>query len=165
MTAVNLKESYLRAKRALFDRYYDYLNEKQREAVYRVNGPVLILAGAGSGKTTVLVNRLAFLIRYGDAYHSDLVPTDVTEDDIRGIEEAASLPHDELGEYLTRFSFRAPEPWQVMAITFTNKAAKEIKTRISSIFGEDSEEANGIKRGTFHSICVQILRRYGDRIG
>ena len=163
--ASNLNDEYLRAKRALFDKYYENLNEKQREAVYQVNGPLLILAGAGSGKTTVLVNRLAFIIRYGDAYHSDLVPTDVTEDDVREIENAANLPHDELGEYLTRFSFRAPEPWQVMAITFTNKAAKEIKSRIAAIFGEDSEEVNEIKSGTFHSICVQILRRYGDQIG
>ena len=165
MALTELGGSYLKAKRALFDKYYENLNDKQREAVYHVNGPLLILAGAGSGKTTVLVNRLAFLIRYGDAYNNDLVPADVTEEDIREIENAASLPHDELGEYLTRFTFRAPEPWQVMAITFTNKAAREIKSRIASIFGEESEETAEIKSGTFHSICVQILRRYGDQIG
>ncbi len=161
----NLQESYLRLKRELFDKYYDKLNDKQREAVYHVSGPLLILAGAGSGKTTVLVNRLAYTIRYGDAYNSDLVPTDVNEDSITDMQKALSLPREELGEYLERFSVNPPAPWQVMAITFTNKAAREIKSRIQTIFGEDSEEASEIKTGTFHSICVQILRKYGDNIG
>lgn len=165
MSSSSLKQSYLEAKRRLFDKYFDSLNEKQREAVYTVNGPLLILAGAGSGKTTVLVNRLAFIIRYGNAYYSDLVPTDVTEDDIEEINNAANLDRNELGEYLTRFAVNPPRPWEVMAITFTNKAAREIKSRIASIFGEDSDEVNEIKSGTFHSICVQILRRYGDHIG
>lgn len=165
MTDLTLRQSYLTAKRALFDKYYEKLNDKQREAVYTVNGPLLILAGAGSGKTTVLVNRLAYLIRYGDAYRSELVPTDVNEAMIGDIKNAMNLSHDELGEYLTRFAVNPPQPWQVMAITFTNKAAREIKSRIAAIFGEDSTEAAEIKTGTFHSICVQILRRYGEQIG
>ncbi len=161
----NLQQSYLAAKRKLFDKYYDNLNEKQREAVYHVNGPLLILAGAGSGKTTVLVNRLCYLISYGNAYLSELVPTDVTEETLHDMENALTLSHDELGEYLTRFRIGAPKPWQVMAITFTNKAAKEIKNRLAAVFGENSEEALDICSGTFHSVCVQILRRYGDQIG
>ncbi len=165
MTDQYIRQSYLEAKRKLFDKYYENLNDKQREAVYHVDGPLLILAGAGSGKTTVLVNRIAHIIRYGNAYHSDLVPTDVSEQDIAEIESASALPHDELGEYLTRFAVNPPQPWQVMAITFTNKAAREIKARIGSIFGEDSEELKDIRSGTFHSICVQILRRYGEAIG
>ncbi|MBE6542693.1 MAG: ATP-dependent DNA helicase PcrA, partial [Ruminococcaceae bacterium] len=165
MTELNLRQTYLTTKRALFDKYYEKLNIKQREAVYTVNGPLLILAGAGSGKTTVLVNRLAYLIRYGDAYRSELVPTGVSEAMISEMNEAMKLEHDELGEYLTRFAINPPQPWQVMAITFTNKAAREIKTRIASIFGEDSAEVAEIKTGTFHSICVQILRRYGEHIG
>ena len=62
MAELNLRESYLCAKRALFDKYYSNLNGKQREAIYKIDGPLLILAGAGSGKTTVLVNRLCYLI-------------------------------------------------------------------------------------------------------
>lgn len=165
MTDVQLRTMYLSAKRALFDKYFEKLNDKQREAVYTVNGPLLILAGAGSGKTTVLVNRLAYLIRYGNAYRSDLVPTDVNETMLTEMKNALSLPHEELGNYLTRFAVDPPKPWQVMAITFTNKAAREIKSRIGSIFGEDSEEVAEIQSGTFHSICVRILRKYGDHIG
>lgn len=165
MTDLTLRQKYLTVKRGLFDKYYEKLNDKQREAVYQIEGPLLILAGAGSGKTTVLVNRLAYIIRYGNAYHADLVPTDVNEAVIREMEAAAELDHDELGAYLTRFAVNPPQPWQVMAITFTNKAAREIKSRITSIFGEGSTEANDIRSGTFHSICVQILRRYGEAIG
>ncbi len=165
MADLTLREKYLRAKRGLFDKYFENLNDRQREAVYQTEGPLLILAGAGSGKTTVLVNRLAYLIRYGNAVHTDLVPTKVSEEMIAEIESAASLPREELGEYLTRFAVNPPAPWQVMAITFTNKAAGEIKTRIGSIFGEDSEDAADIRSGTFHSICVQILRRWGEAIG
>ena len=165
MTDLTLRQKYLTVKRGLFDKYYEKLNDKQREAVYQIEGPLLILAGAGSGKTTVLVNRLAYIIRYGNAYHADLVPTDVNEAVIREMEAAAELDHDELGAYLTRFAVNPPQPWQVMAITFTNKAAREIKSRITSIFGEESTEAGDIRSGTFHSICVQILRRYGEAIG
>lgn len=165
MSEQSIKQSYLAAKRRLFDRYYGNLNEKQREAVYHVNGPLLILAGAGSGKTTVLVNRLCYLISYGNAYLSDLVPADITEETLVDMEMAMALDHDALGEYLTRFRIGAPKPWQVMAITFTNKAAKEIKNRLAVIFGEDSEEVLDICTGTFHSVCVQILRRWGDQIG
>jgi len=162
---MTLYEEYTKLKRQLFDRYYNKLNDKQREAVYTVNGPLLILAGAGSGKTTVLVNRISHIIRYGNAYYSPLVPPDVTEEEIEDMRRALELDRDELSEYLLRFRVNPAPAWSVMGITFTNKAANEIKSRIASVFGEDSDEVRDIRTGTFHSICVRILRRWADRIG
>ena len=98
------------------------MNDMQKAAVQNTEGPLLILAGAGSGKTTVLVSRIAYIVEKGLA-----------------------------------------RPWQILAITFTNKAANELKSRLSLYLGE--ENASEIYAGTFHSVCVKILRRYGDRIG
>ena len=156
------KIRFLKAKRALFDKYYSFLNEKQREAVYTVNGPVLILAGAGSGKTTVLTNRIAHIIRYGDAYFSNDLPDFLTSDDIEAHEMAINLTKEELGRYLEIFAKYPCKPWSVLAITFTNKAANEIKARLERIF---EEKANDIWAGTFHSICVRILRTHGEHVG
>ena len=156
------KNRFLKAKRALFDKYYSFLNEKQREAVYTVNGPVLILAGAGSGKTTVLTNRIAHIIRYGNAYYSNDVPDFLTSDDIEAHEKAINLSKEELGNYLESFSKYNCPPWAILAITFTNKAANEIKTRLDNIL---NESASDIWAGTFHSVCMRILRSHGTEVG
>lgn len=160
-----LNEEYTKLKRQLFDRYYASLNERQREAVYTVNGPLLILAGAGSGKTTVLVRRISHIIRYGNAYYSNAVPETLGEKELSEMRAALELDGEELGEFLLRFKVSPAPAWSVMGITFTNKAANEIRSRLESVFGEDSEEARDIRTGTFHSICVRILRRWADRIG
>ena len=157
-----LNDRFLQAKRKLFDRIFDHLNDKQREAVYTVNGPLLILAGAGSGKTTVLVNRIGYMIRYGNTYHSDRVPAFVTEQDVKELEDAVSLPKEEAEALLDRYSENRVKAWSILSITFTNKAANEMKTRLEKKVGE---EASAIWAGTFHSICVKLLRRYGSRIG
>ncbi len=149
-------------KKKLFDKYYSHLNERQREAIYNVNGPLLILAGAGSGKTTVLVNRIAHIIRYGNAYYSNYMPADIT---VRDLELASQLEGEALGNFLVKLATDSPRPWEVLAVTFTNKAANEIKSRVASKFGEDSSEAHDIWTGTFHSVCMRILRRYCTYVG
>ena len=160
-----IKERYIRAKRALFDKAYASLNEKQREAVFTTEKPLLVLAGAGSGKTTVLVKRIAFIIKYGNAYYSENVPESVTEEQVHGLELAADLPTEEIEQLLPVFINNPCPPWQVLAITFTNKAANEIKTRLAGAFSGNETIASDIWAGTFHSICMRILRKYGDRIG
>ena len=123
-----LSQRYLTAKQALFERAYHTLNPRQQEAVFHVDGPLLILAGAGSGKTTVLVRRIAFLIRYGNAYFSDRVPQNLTEERVRRLEAAAeTLTPADVQPILDEFADSPCPPYRVLAITFTNKAANEIK--------------------------------------
>ena len=163
----DIQNRYLAAKRALFDRYYARLNEQQREAVYHINGPLLVLAGAGSGKTTVLVERIAYIIRYGDAYRCNAVPADLAESDVTALEHAATadMSRTEQGELLSRFAVDPCPPWRVLAITFTNKAAGEIKTRIADAFPHDETVSRDIWAGTFHSVCMRMLRRYTAEAG
>lgn len=166
MPDANIEFQYNLLKRKLFDKYYFKLNDVQRECVYTINGPLMILAGAGSGKTTVLVNRLTYIVRYGDAYKNDWVPDDISSSDILDMQKAYdTLTGDALGDYLERFRIMPPPAWAVLAVTFTNKAAGEIKERVSACFGEGSTEADEMWTGTFHSVCMRILRRYGDLLG
>ena len=161
---MQLHDRFLKAKRALFEKAYIELNDMQRKAVFTVDGPLLILAGAGSGKTTVLVKRIAFIIKYGNAYASEYVPFDVSERDVARLEDAINYPKEEIIPLLDQFATNACAPWRMLAITFTNKAAGEIKSRINSQLG-DSNIANEIWSGTFHSICLRILRVHGEKIG
>ena len=160
----NLGDRYIRAKRALFNKAYAELNDMQRKAVFSVDGPLLILAGAGSGKTTVLVKRIAFIIKYGNAYASEYVPYDVTEGEVATLEDAIHLSKEEILPLLDRFAQNPCAPWRMLAITFTNKAAGEIKSRINAQLG-NTDLANEIWSGTFHSICLRILRVHADKIG
>ncbi len=150
--------------RALFDLQYDFLNEKQRQAVYSVNGPLLVLAGAGSGKTTVLVHRIAHIIRYGDVYARPEALPDwmMNEETVENLLAMRELPKEEMAAALRDYAVGACPPWAVLTITFTNKAANEMKSRLATVLSEAAEE---IWAGTFHAICMRILRRYGDRLG
>ncbi len=160
----DLNRRFVSAKKALFDKLYGGLNEKQREAIYSVDGPLLVLAGAGSGKTTVLVNRIAHIIKYGKAYESDILPEGFTENDVKMLEDAIQLEPDEIAAVLSTYSVEPCPPWQILSITFTNKAANEMKERIARVLG-DEEMAKEVWAGTFHSICVRLLRRFGENIG
>ncbi len=157
------KNEFLSLKRSLFDKLYDNLNDEQRQAVFTVNGPLLVLAGAGTGKTTVLVNRIAHIVRFGNAYFSDSVPSDMTEAQLNELKGALSLSKEELTDVLSEFITEPCPPWAILCITFTNKAANEMKSRLALTLGE--EYAFEIWAGTFHSICVRLLRKYGESIG
>ena len=156
------KSEILALRRAVLEKDFARMNDRQKQAVFTVNGPLLILAGAGSGKTTVLINRIANILRYGDAYNSTYLRDDLDENDI-----AACKAYIENGTPLTtesqeHLSVSACAPWRIMAITFTNKAAGELKDRLCAMLGETG---NDIWASTFHSTCARILRRDGERIG
>jgi len=129
----------------IFEKIYPKLNPAQREAVLAVTGPLLVLAGAGSGKTTVLVNRIAQIIKYGQLGEQNV--------DIPVAEGASPA---ELEQALTAHAVNPCPPWAVLAITFTNKAAGEIKRRLQTALG--SEQAGELWAGTFHSVCAKLLR-------
>lgn len=155
------KEKILTLRKRVMEKDFARMNERQREAVFTTDGAVLVLAGAGSGKTTVLVNRIANLIRYGTAYTSTFVQPDLTDDDLAECE--AYLNGGTLSDGVrSRLSVSACRPWRVMAITFTNKAAGELKDRLCTMLGEAGNE---VWASTFHSSCAKILRRDADRLG
>ena len=146
---------FLRARRELIRADFHTLNDRQQEAVLATEGPLLILAGAGSGKTTVLIHRIANLLQYGCASDSEELPPQVDEAMLRELEQN--------GPEARRLAALHPvEPWRILAITFTNKAAGELKDRLERMLGE---EARDIWALTFHSACVRILRRDAEKLG
>ena len=148
-------------KKQALERVFSRMNERQKKAVFRIDGPVLILAGAGSGKTTVLVNRIANMVRFGDAYSAPNFEEYSPEQRafLQGFIDGKESDLDTLSAILAH---RPVRPWNILAITFTNKAAGELKSRLASMLGEDAQD---IGAGTFHSACVWILRREIDRLG
>ena len=141
---------------------FERMNDMQLKAVLSVDGPLLILAGAGSGKTTVLVNRIANIIKYGKAYGSDIIETRVNDDTLDLLSAYYNGDSSVYEQIKNVLAVDAPKPWEILAFTFTNKAANEFKERLSLRIGEC---ANDIWAGTFHSVCVRILRRNADRLG
>ncbi len=153
---------FLRLRKECMETEFARMNPMQRKAVFHTEGPLLILAGAGSGKTTVLVNRIACILKYGCAYASDAAPGEITEDDltfVRGCLEKKEFGGERLAKLL---AVRPAPPWTIMAITFTNKAANELKERLAALLGPTAED---IWACTFHSACSRILRRDIDKLG
>ncbi len=194
------KQEFIELRKKLLEKEYKKLNPPQRQAVFQTEGPLLVLAGAGSGKTSVLVNRIAYIIKYGDAYHGNYVPDSLTSEDLacmRGIldgQGTASSPggaplqaavssqaggsgaggitpdktaikgaSDMLPQRITDLMKDKPtHPASILAITFTNKAAKEMKQRLEGILGESVSD---LWVSTFHACCVRILRRDIEKLG
>ncbi len=141
---------------------FNRMNNMQLKAVLSVDGPLLILAGAGSGKTTVLVNRIANLMKFGSAFGSNEVNARVDENTLNLMNAYYNGDNSVYEDIKRVLSVDAPMPWEILAFTFTNKAANELKDRLVLRIGES---ANDIWAGTFHSICVRILRRNAELLG
>jgi len=175
MDRMEFDKRFIAARRAAIALDFAHLNDVQREAVMATSGPLLLLAGAGSGKTTVLINRIANLLKYGNGSDSGYVPGDATEDDLFFLEEYISegtrilksgaqkvSPDGPQGRVRSLCAVDPVEPWRIIAITFTNKAAGEMKERLERMLGRGADD---IWAMTFHSACARMLRRDIDRLG
>ncbi len=152
--------SFIAAKQAALKHYFSRMNEMQQQAVFTVNGPVLVLAGAGSGKTTVIVNRIANLINFGNAYYDENAA--YSDDEVQFLNDYAQGKTDDFDTLRDIVAVNPVKPWNILAITFTNKAAGELKERLESMLGE---EGGGVNASTFHSACMRILRSEIENLG
>ena len=154
---------FINARRNYIASTFNDLNDMQLEAAMATEGPLLLLAGAGSGKTTVLINRIANLMRFGCGSDTQYIPEDITEDDIIFLENIVNSQNDADHEIAERLCAVSPVlPWNIIAITFTNKAANELKERLGRILGPQAQDVWAM---TFHSACCRILRKNIDRLG
>lgn len=154
---------YSALRQSIIEEDFAALNDKQREAVFCTEGPLLLLAGAGSGKTTVLINRIINLLKYGRGYEDPCAPPGATDADLKAMAAYLADPQPDVPEHIVDLcAVDVPRPWEIIAITFTNKAAGELKERLEAACGPVAED---IWAQTFHSACIRILRRYGDRVG
>ena len=158
----DITKEYLALRDQYIESRFARLNPVQRQAVFATEGPLLILAGAGSGKTTVLVNRIANIIRFGSAHGSTELPRPVTEADLNDLRNAVAAGRD-LPRETAYLAVSPARPWNVLAITFTNKAAGELKERLRAMLGDTL--GGDVNASTFHSACVRMLRRDAERIG
>lgn len=156
---------YAAVRRAVIEQRFSNLNDKQREAVFATEGPLLILAGAGSGKTTVLINRIINILRFGQGLTSEFAPAGATADDLLFLTEYLTDPKPENRARAEQLCAMHPaRPWEVIAITFTNKAARELRERLTAAL-DDEKAASAVWAYTFHTACLRILRRHGDLLG
>ena len=158
-----LLNRFVAARHQYIESQFAHLNPMQRQAVLTTDGPLLLLAGAGSGKTTVLIHRIANLIRFGCASDSVLVPDTVTAEDVlflEGLTEPLSDTDRNRADYLC--ALEPVAPWNIIAVTFTNKAANELKERLVKMLSPDASQVWAM---TFHSACCRILRRHAELLG
>ena len=154
---------FLTARSNYIAAQFSNLNDMQQEAVLTTEGPLLLLAGAGSGKTTVLIHRIANLMRFGAASDSQDLPAFITEEDVEYLEYYLQHPSEDLLPYANQLCTLDPaDPWRIIAITFTNKAANELKDRLANLLGDSAQD---IWAMTFHSACCRILRREIECMG
>lgn len=156
------EETTIELKRAALNHYFQNLNTPQQQAVFHVNGPVLVLAGAGSGKTTAMIHRIVQMIHFGDGWVQ--ANASITKEDTAYLKDyiADKQPAD-LERLCSILAVQPIQPWHILAITFTNKAANELRNRLLQAIGEEC--ASMLHASTFHSACVRILRRSISKLG
>ena len=156
---------FCKMRRQVIARNYQNLNQQQRLGALTTEGPLLLLAGAGSGKTTVLIHRIANLIRFGRGSDPNCteVPDWVTPEDVEFLTRYLGYPEKDMAQRAEMLCKVHPAaPWSILAITFTNKAAGELKERLERMLGPEGQD---VWAATFHSACVRILRRDIHRLG
>lgn len=159
----NLTNEFCELRKQYIDAKFMTMNPMQKKAIYNVDGPVLVLAGAGSGKTTTIIGRIVYMVMFGHAYYSTETTFPVTEGDIKELKSVLSGTGS-ISEHLkSMLQVKPVSPQNIIAVTFTNKAAGEMKKRLESKLGKDTAEKVCAK--TFHSACVGILREYAMFVG
>ncbi len=159
----NLTSEFCELRKQYIDAKFKTMNPMQKKAIYNVDGPVLVLAGAGSGKTTTIIGRIVYMVMFGHAYYSTETTFPVTEGDIKELKSVLAGTGS-ISEHLkSMLRVKPVSPQNIMAVTFTNKAAGEMKKRLESKLGKDTAEKVCAK--TFHSACVGILREYAMFVG
>lgn len=147
---------------AALNSHYSRMNDMQKRAVFQMNGPLLILAGAGSGKTTVLINRIENMVLFGDAFDNDYSSRNFTSEEVAFLKNYKPSDAENTQKLSKLVGIGTLRPWNILAITFTNKAAGELRDRLESALGT---QALDIQASTFHSLCVRILRREISALG
>lgn len=157
-----MNSKFCTLRRRLMEQDFSRMNAPQQQAVFQTEGPILILAGAGSGKTTVLVNRIANIVKYGKAYGSDAVPAFLSQETLDRLQRCVNNNEKPDADLISLCAVDPCPAWRILAITFTNKAAGELKDRLTAMLGE---EGGQVMAGTFHSFCARILRQDGQALG